>query len=85
MWEAMENQYAGVEREQSRVPGPHGSQGRQVLALGHHKMSLDTAEKLRMGGGPRVAVVPGAQGKVLGGSCVGKSPWSGLAAGNMAL
>jgi hypothetical protein len=37
----------GVEREQSEVSGPHGGHRRQVLALGHCKMSLDTAEELR--------------------------------------
>jgi hypothetical protein len=49
----------GVEREQSGIPGPHGVQGQQVLALGHHRTSLDNSEELRTGGGPRVAVAPG--------------------------
>jgi hypothetical protein len=40
-----------MEREQSGVPGPQGSQGRQVLAPGHRRTSLDTTEELRMGGG----------------------------------
>ena len=40
---------AGVER----VPGPHGSQGQQILALGHFRTLLDTAEELRTGGVPQ--------------------------------
>ena len=31
----------------------------EVLALGHHRTSLDPEEELRMGGGPGVAVAPG--------------------------
>jgi hypothetical protein len=42
-------QSAGVGREQSRVPGPRGGQGQQVLALGHHRTSLNTEKELRMG------------------------------------
>ena len=52
LWEATEPQSAEVEREQSGVPGPHGVQGGQVLALGHLRMSLDTAEEVRMKWGP---------------------------------
>ena len=36
-----------------RVPGPHGSQGQQILALGHFRTLLDTAEELRTGGAPQ--------------------------------
>jgi hypothetical protein len=82
----MEPQSSGVEREQSKVPGPHGSQRRQVLALGHCRTSLDTTKKLRIGGGPRGASGPGLKGKRAkegaGGSCPVESPWSDLAAGN---
>lgn len=42
----------GVKRKQSRVPGFHGSQGQQILVLGHHRMSQYTTEELRMGGTP---------------------------------
>ena len=53
LWEATEPQSAGVEMEQSGVPEPHRVQGQQVLALGHHRMLLDTVEELRTGGDPR--------------------------------
>ena len=52
-WKAMEPQSEGVGREQSRIPGPHRSQGKQVLALGHHRMPLDTLEVVRKSGGSR--------------------------------
>jgi hypothetical protein len=53
-----------VERKQSGIPEPHGSQGRQVLGLGYHRTSLDTAEELRTGGDGRSDLVcPGAEGK----------------------
>ena len=48
LWEAMESQSVGVEREQSGVLGLHGSQGQQILALGHCWMLLDTMEELRI-------------------------------------
>ena len=52
LWEAMESQSVGVEREQSGVLGLHGSQGQQILALGHCWMLLDTMETLRPGAPP---------------------------------
>ena len=50
-WDPSQQGGGGLGREQSRMPGLHGGQGQQVLALGHHRTSLDTAEELRMGGG----------------------------------
>ena len=64
LWEAMEPQFTGVEREQSEVPGLYESQGRQVLAVGHLRTLIDSTEELRMGGGPRRgSVCAGAEGK----------------------
>jgi hypothetical protein len=70
----------GVEREQSGVPGLHRSQEQQVLALGHHRMLLDTEEELRTGRGPggssvcpRVKEKRGQEEKALGSSHQGES------------
>ena len=79
MWEAMENQYAGVEREQSRVSGPYRGQ-----SLGHprHHWTLGRPEN-RMGAPWGGSVSPGSKGRrgqgereALCGSHMGKSPWS---------
>ena len=60
-------QSEGMGREQSGVPGPHGGQGRKVLALGHQRTSLDTVEELRTGAPPpaptRGGSGPGLKGK----------------------
>ena len=88
LWEAMESQSVGVEREQSGVLGLHGSQGQQILALGHCWMLLDTMETLRPGAPPPPGAAwsasgqreKGQQEKVLGGSQSGVSRWSGLSA-----
>jgi hypothetical protein len=71
LWEATEPQSVGVEREQSGIPGPHGVQGQQVLALGYHRTSLDTTEDLR--------IKWGSQGSS---EHTGYSLWLGLAAEN---
>jgi hypothetical protein len=65
LWEAPEPQFSGVEREQSGVPGPQRAQERQVLALGHRRMSLNTVEELRISGGPlpKVTVALGRKEK----------------------
>ena len=56
----------------------------QVVAIRHHRMSLDTTEELRMGEGPRGGLVSpgpkGEEGRGTGKCCVFpmQNPWSGL-------
>jgi hypothetical protein len=65
----------GLEREQSRFPGPHRRQGQQILALGHHRTLLDTVEELRTGGGSGGGpVCPGQKGEGAGGEGAGWFP-----------
>ena len=52
---------------QSEVPGPHGDQGRQVLALGHLRTSLDISEELRTDRGTGAAVALSRRAKAGGG------------------
>lgn len=79
----------GVEREQSQASGPHRGQRCQVVAIRHHRMSLDTTEELRMGEGPRGGLVCSRvkgrrvqEGEMLDGFHPSKSLWSGQVAGN---
>lgn len=70
------------------APRPHRGQGQRVLALWHHKMPLDAAEKLRTG--PRGSSVSHrdkrerrqGEGTHAGIVPAGASSWSGLVTGN---